>query len=516
MSVSVWRKIVCCVTGACFVLLALYSPAAGAAARLPAAAAARLKEAVVLYTGSSSAFVNNAVKTLDASPVVKNSRTLVPVRFIAESLGARVDYDAETKTVTVGYSDRTVKMVLGSRQITVNGRQSTLDVPAESLENRTFIPLRALTEALGKKVFYSGGLIVISDCDGILDAGADSGLIQAIIAGFGQENAPQQQASAGTLALKLIPYNGGIFTVNMPAGWQIKTAGDGSTFSFLIRDPGETSRQIFYCGEVGPLYLLEEQRKLDQWYMSMGGYPIQWIDVPVVNPLTPENFLQQFHAFMATRIAQGFMPELSSLDDVEIISSEPFSTPFTGGKAAVMRALFKHGGKLCEGLFSVSVAPLLPFCNMAGGGIGYAFMFTGMTAQKDEFRGCESDLLQSLRSFAFSQQYLNRCLQNQNQVWQGIFRTSQILSSTSDTIMQVWENRNRTEDILSEKRSDAILGRERLYDPDTGQVYEFDNGFYDSYNPNRGRYDMNNLQPLPDNDYNLWTAPPLNGYNYLH
>jgi len=516
MSVNIWRKLACCITGACFALFMLYPAAAGALARLPAEAETRLKEAVVLYMGNSSAFVNNALKTLDASPVLKYSRTLVPVRFIAESLGAKVDYNAEDKTVTVAYSDRTVKMVLGSRHMTVNGRQSTLDVPAESIDGRTFIPLRALTEALGKKVFYSGGLIVVSDCDGILDEGADSELIKAIIASFGAGNASQKQSSAGALSLKLIPYNGGIFTVNMPAGWQIKTAGDGSTFSFLIRDPGETARQIFYCGEVGPLYLLEEQRKLDKWYMSIGGYPIQWIDVPVVDPLTPENFLRQFHAFMATKIAQGFMPELSSLDGVEIISSEQFSTPFTGGKAAVMRALFKHGGKLCEGLFSVSVAPLLPFCNMAGGGIGYAFMFTGITAPQDEFRGCESDLLQSLRSFTFSQQYLNRCLQNQNQIWQGIFRTSQILSSTSDTIMQAWENRKRSDDILSEKRSDAILGRERLYDPDTGQVYEFDNGFYDSYNLNRSRYEMNNLQPLPDNDYNLWTAPSLNGYNYLH
>ncbi|KKM63836.1 hypothetical protein LCGC14_1507450, partial [marine sediment metagenome] len=71
------------------------------------------------------------------------------------------------------------------------------------------------------------------------------------------------------------------------------------------------------------------------------------------------------------------------------------------------------------------------------------------------------------------------------------------------------------DDILSEKRSDTILEKERLYNPETGEVYEFENGFYDEYDVDRNKYEMNNLQPLPDDDYELWIEVPLDGYRHL-
>jgi hypothetical protein len=73
--------------------------------------------------------------------------------------------------------------------------------------------------------------------------------------------------------------------------------------------------------------------------------------------------------------------------------------------------------------------------------------------------------------------------------------------------MSSWEDRKRVDDIISEKRSDAILGNERVYNLDTGTIYEVPLGFYDEYNIHRERYNMDNLQLLPDNDWNLWTAP---------
>ena len=57
-------------------------------------------------------------------------------------------------------------MVLGSNIINIDGVQSTLDVPAKTYNDRTFIPLRALVESLGKKVFWDDeGIIVISDTE---------------------------------------------------------------------------------------------------------------------------------------------------------------------------------------------------------------------------------------------------------------------------------------------------------------------------------------------------------------
>ncbi len=81
--------------------------------------------------------------------------------------------------------------------------------------------------------------------------------------------------------------------------------------------------------------------------------------------------------------------------------------------------------------------------------------------------------------------------------------------------MEGWENRNKIHDIIAEKRVDAILSNEKLYNPETGEVYKFESGFYDEYDINRERYEMNNLKPLPNDDWGLWMEAPLDGYIYV-
>jgi hypothetical protein len=57
---------------------------------------------------------------------------------------------------------------------------------------------------------------------------------------------------------------------------------------------------------------------------------------------------------------------------------------------------------------------------------------------------------------------------------------------------------------------------ERVYDPESGEVYEFQAGWYDAYDLNRGQYDMSGLQLLPDDDWNLWMTAPLDGAQHVH
>lgn len=307
-------------------------------------------------------------------------------------------------------------------------------------------------------------------------------------------------------SIQLQSYDGGFFSINKPSGWNVTTAGSCSTFSLLIRDKASPERQIFYFGEVGPVYLNAEQKTVDRQYMDMGGYPITWYEMPVVDPLTPENFLDQFHLIAQTNIAKNFMQQMPELNNIEIISSYPAKSPLQGDTKTV-RALFMQNGNLSEGLFFVTVTPLLPASGNPGSGIGYAFTFIGISAQKDKFKNMEKSLTESIGSLSISQTYVSNCIQQQNQATQGILKAGRTLSETSDIIMSSWENRNRAEDIISEKRSDAIMGRERIYNPATGEVYEAQNGFYDSYNINREKYTMSDLQLLPENDWNLWTSP---------
>ncbi len=325
-------------------------------------------------------------------------------------------------------------------------------------------------------------------------------------------DAVQEERAPG---LELESYDGGFFSLEKPKGWQLITAGSCATFAFLARDPSMPLKQIFYFGEVGPVYMSEQQRQIDYQYMSMGGYPSNWIDMPAVNPLTPSNFMAQFHLIAKSRIAQGFMPQCPRLENFRVISTARQPSVINGATTELVRALFTQGGNLGEGLFLVTVAPLLPFTGSPGGGLGSGFCLVGITAPKTEFGTLEATLMRSVQSFTISQSYVNNCMAQQASTYAGILKAGKTLSEASDIIMQGWESRNRTDDILSEKWSDATLGRERLYDPNSGEVYEFENGFYDKYALDQNKYEMNNLQPLPDDNHALWTKPPLDGHQHI-
>jgi hypothetical protein len=316
-------------------------------------------------------------------------------------------------------------------------------------------------------------------------------------------------------SLKLERHAAEFFSIQKPQGWRVITAGHCSTFAFLIHDPEQPLRQIFHFGEVGPVYLSRQQKQIDRQYMQMGGYPVSWIEMPVVQPLTPGNFLRSFHLIARTKIAQHFMPQCPRLDNLQVISTADLQSPIAGGRTELLRAIFSKGDKVGEGFYVVTVAPMLGFTGAPGAGIGYGFLFTGITAPKEEFRGIKDLLVRSIGSYTINRSYVDQCLRQQAANYAGLLKAGRTLSETSDIIMQGWESRNKSYDIVAEKRSDALLGRERLYNPDTGEVFEFENGFYDQYRLDRNRYEMSNLQPLPDDAHGLWMQAPLDGYRHL-
>lgn len=315
--------------------------------------------------------------------------------------------------------------------------------------------------------------------------------------------------------MNLEKYNAGFFSIEKPSNWNIVTAGSCSTFSFLIRDSKSSLNQVFYFGAVGPIYLSMQQKQIDGNYMRMGGYRIAWYEMPVVNPFTPENFLLKWNRIANTNIAKKFMIGLPQLKQINIISSKRVNTIIQGGTTKIIRALFVKNGKVGEGLFSITLAPTLPFTGGPGAGNGYGFMITGVTASKKYFKYMQNSLLKSIKSFYINNSYVQNCMRIQNQSYAAVLKAGNTLRESSDMIMNSWEKRNKSYDIMAEKRSDAILGKERLYNPDTDEVFEFNNGFYDNYNLNKNSYNLNNLVPIPKNNYKLWNTAPVNGYKHI-
>lgn len=113
---------------------------------------AKLKKHAVI-----SVMVNGEKVMFDVLPTATDGRVLVPLRAIFESLGATIDWNGETQTITAKKGERKVILKLGSNVMTVDGVEKTLDVPAQSVDGRTLVPVRAISEAFGCDVQWNGG-----------------------------------------------------------------------------------------------------------------------------------------------------------------------------------------------------------------------------------------------------------------------------------------------------------------------------------------------------------------------
>ena len=91
-------------------------------------------------------------KTLDVAPLIQNGRTLVPLRFIGETLGAGVEWNETTRQVTYTTPLRNIVLTLKSTQAVVDGQKITLDAAPVVINGRTLVPLRFVSEWLGAVV----------------------------------------------------------------------------------------------------------------------------------------------------------------------------------------------------------------------------------------------------------------------------------------------------------------------------------------------------------------------------
>ncbi|MEC1641162.1 copper amine oxidase N-terminal domain-containing protein, partial [Schinkia azotoformans] len=98
--------------------------------------------------------INGKIINFSQPAVVKNGSTLVPLRGIFEALGAKVDWNQATQTVTGTKGDLTVKLTIGQKTAYVNGKAVQLAEPAQILNGSTLVPLRFIGESLGSQVSW--------------------------------------------------------------------------------------------------------------------------------------------------------------------------------------------------------------------------------------------------------------------------------------------------------------------------------------------------------------------------
>ncbi|KAF1085288.1 hypothetical protein SPSYN_01424 [Sporotomaculum syntrophicum] len=106
----------------------------------------------VMATQPITVMLNDEQLQFDASPVMENDRVLVPLRTVFEALGAVVDYDATTETITATKGQTRIRLQTFATHGFLNEEAVNLDAPAKVFQGRTMVPLRFVSEALGAGV----------------------------------------------------------------------------------------------------------------------------------------------------------------------------------------------------------------------------------------------------------------------------------------------------------------------------------------------------------------------------
>lgn len=104
-------------------------------------------------------------KELDAAAYIENGRTMVPLRAVSENFDADVSWDGEARKATIKTKDTTIELTIDSTEAVVNGEAKLLDAAPVIVSERTMVPLRFVSETLKKNVEYvsASSQILISD-----------------------------------------------------------------------------------------------------------------------------------------------------------------------------------------------------------------------------------------------------------------------------------------------------------------------------------------------------------------
>lgn len=109
---------------------------------------------LVLTIGSQVMSVDDVGTLLDSPPIIRDGRTLLPIRAVIEALEGSVSWDPVNRKATVTLGTHTVEVWIGSREARVDGVTVALDVAAMIVNSRTLLPLRFVTENLGCTVTW--------------------------------------------------------------------------------------------------------------------------------------------------------------------------------------------------------------------------------------------------------------------------------------------------------------------------------------------------------------------------
>ena len=125
-----------------------------------------------VFAKAPSIEIDGKIIKTDAAPFIEKDRTFVPIRFIGEALNYKVDWNKDKKLVTIKNNDRQILMTIGDTNITVNNEKIKNEFATLIRKDRTYVRLRFVAENMNLKVNWDGKekkVIINSQKDNITD-----------------------------------------------------------------------------------------------------------------------------------------------------------------------------------------------------------------------------------------------------------------------------------------------------------------------------------------------------------
>ena len=269
-------------------------------------------------------------------------------------------------------------------------------------------------------------------------------------------------------------------SMKIPKGWKVEE--DSKYFAYYVLhvyNEENPDYQIFFNLKTDGF---TKNAKAKSYYQKMASSSPQ-ANLPVLSPATTENYFTLFsdtsNAVLKINNGVSYYPKL---DDFKMV--ENLGKINVGGD--ILRGSYKGSKGNAEGIFTATVKEMDPI-KLGTMDVSYYLVYytAFVTTPENELINWQSLLLDCLGSLEFSEKFEKAFYKELKQKSNTASFNRKQSQAVSDGIMDSWNKRQTSLDIQSQKRSDATLGYERVYDTETGEIYKAYNGFTSDYSGNR-------------------------------
>ena len=246
---------------------------------------------------------------------------------------------------------------------------------------------------------------------------------------------------------KLTTYDNGLVKMKIPKGWKVEVPKSGfSSYTFKVYNPKNTNYMYLFAIR---LETAATQKTTEEFYKD-------WNKTAKKN--NEENLKKEFFPYF---------------NDYTII--ENFGKTNLGGE--LLRATYKNDkGELQEGIFTTTISS-----SSSKNSTINAYHTIMMMTPDAELMNYQEIYNDCIGSITFTDSFIEGFSTEEQTMVENVQANKEIYDELSNMIMNSWNKRDTSYDIISQKRSDAALGDERVYNAETNEIYKAYSGFMDDY-----------------------------------